>query len=165
MIVVADASPLNYFVQIGCESILPSLYQRVLIPLSVLDELRHRDATKVVADWLLDLPPWIEVRPTAASPDGALADLDPGEREAIQLAQEQGADLLLIDERRGRLEAKRRGLATTGTLGVLLAAAQKGLIDAAAAYQQLATKTNFRCGPELQQNFLQLVRDLDKDPS
>ena len=165
MIVVADTSPLNYFVQIGCESVLPSLYQRVLIPLSVLDELRHPDAPKVVAAWLLDLPAWIEVRPTAGSPDAALADLDPGEREAIQLAQEQRADLLLIDERRGRLEAKRRGLATTGTLGVLLAAGQRGLIDAAAAYQRLATKTNFRCSPELEQSFLRLVRDLGKEGS
>lgn len=165
MIVVADTSPLNYFVQIGCESVLPSLYQRVLIPPSVLDELRHPDAPKVVASWLLNLPGWIEVRPTAGSPDAALADLDPGEREAIQLAQEQRADLLLIDERRGRLEAKRRGLATTGTLGVLLAAAQKGLIDAAAAYQQLATKTNFRCSPELQSSFLQRVRALGKNRS
>jgi predicted nucleic acid-binding protein len=165
MIVVADTSPLNYFVQIGCESVLPSLYQRVLIPPSVLDELGHPDAPKVVADWLLDLPRWIEVRPTAGAPDAALAVLDPGEREAIQLAQEQRADLLLIDERRGRLEAKRRGLATTGTLGVLLAAAQKGLIDAGAAYQQLATKTNFRCSPELHQSFLQRVRALGKNRS
>lgn len=162
MIVVADTSPLSYFVQIGCERVLPSLYQRVLIPPAVLDELGHPDAPKAVADWLLDLPRWIEVRKTSASPDAALAGLDPGEREAIQLAQEQRADLLLIDERRGRLEAKRRGLPTTGTLGVLLVAAQKGLLDAAAAYQQLAAKTNFRCSPELHDSFLQRVRALGK---
>jgi hypothetical protein len=113
----------------------------------------------------LDLPPWIEVRRTAGLPDAALADLDPGERDAIQLAQEEQADLLLIDERRGRLEAKRRGLATTGTLGVLLVAAQKGLIDAAAAYQQLTTKTNFRCSLELHQGFVQRVRALEKNRS
>jgi predicted nucleic acid-binding protein len=41
------------------------------------------------------------------------------EREAIQLAEEQHADLLLIDERKGRRQAKQRGLKTTGTLGVL----------------------------------------------
>lgn len=85
--------------------------------------------------------------------------------EAIQLAQERRADLLLIDERRGRLEAKRRGLATTGTLGVLLAAGQKDLIDAAVAYQQLTIKTNFRCSPELHDTFLQRVRALGKNPS
>lgn len=163
MIVVADTSPLNYFVQIGCESVLSSLYQRVLIPPSVLEELGHAGAPKIVGEWLLDLPSWIEVRGTAAPPDAALGDLDPGEREAIQLAQEQRADLLLIDERRGRLVAKRHGLATTGTLGVLLAAAQKGLLDAAATYEQLATKTNFRCRPELQNSFLQRVRALGKN--
>jgi predicted nucleic acid-binding protein len=55
---------------------------------------------------------------------------DPGEREAIQLAEEQRADLLLSDERSGQLEAKHRGLAVTATLGVLLTAGQRGLIDA-----------------------------------
>jgi len=126
MMVVAALSPLNYFVQIGCESVLPSHYQRVLIPLSVLDELRHPDAPRAVANWLLDLPSWIEVRPTAGSPDSALADLDPGEREAIQIAQEQRADLLLIDERRGRLEARRRGLATTAHLAYFLLPPRRG---------------------------------------
>lgn len=160
MIVVADTSPLNYFLQISCESLLPSLYQRVLVPPAVLHELAHPEAPKVVAQWLLHLPDWIEVRRTAAPADAALADLDPGEREAIQLAQEQRADLLLIDERRGRMEAKRRGLATTGTLGVLLAGAQRGLIDAGAAYEQLVRKTNFRCTPELENTFLKRVREL-----
>ncbi len=82
MIVVADTSPLNYLLQISCESVLPSLYQRVLIPPSVLDELGHPDAPKVVSEWLKDVPGWIEVRRTAGSPDVALAGLDPGEREA-----------------------------------------------------------------------------------
>lgn len=160
MIVVADTSPLNYLLQIGCEAVLPSLYQRVLIPRSVLEELAHPDAPNVVSGWLKSMPGWIEVRQTVGSPDAALADLDPGERQAIQLAQEEQADVLLIDERRGRLEAKRRGLATTGTLGVLLAAAQKGLIDAVEAYRRLATDTNFRCTPQVEENFLQRVRAL-----
>lgn len=163
MIVVADTSPLNYFLQIKCESLLPSLYQRVLIPPAVLHELGHPEAPGVVGQWLSELPDWIEVRRTAAPADAALLDLDPGEREAIQLSQEQRADLLLIDERRGRLEAKRRGLATTGTLGVLLAGTQNELIDGAAAYEQLVRKTNFRCTPELESSFLKRVRDLGKN--
>jgi predicted nucleic acid-binding protein len=60
MIVVADTSPLNYFLQISCESLLPSLYQRVLVPPAVLEELAHPDAPKIVANWLLQLPGWIE---------------------------------------------------------------------------------------------------------
>jgi predicted nucleic acid-binding protein len=38
MIVVADTSPLNYFLQIKCESLLPSLHQHVLVPPAVLHE-------------------------------------------------------------------------------------------------------------------------------
>ena len=163
MIVVADTSPLNYFLQIGCESLLPSLYERVLLPPAVLGELSHPDAPKVVANWLARLPNWIEVRRTAGPPDAALADLGPGEREAIQLAQEKRADLLLIDERRGRLEAKRRGLATTGTLGVLLAGAQRGLVDATSAFEQLVAATTFRCTPELRKGFLERVRELTRN--
>ena len=59
MIVVADTSPLNYLLEIGQESVLPVLYQRVLIPQAVLDELAHLDAPKAVANWRLDLPSWI----------------------------------------------------------------------------------------------------------
>jgi predicted nucleic acid-binding protein len=160
MIVVADTSPLNYLLQINCESALPALYKRIIIPSAVLAELAHPDSPKVVSSWLLQLPEWIEVRRTASQPDPSLALLDPGEREAIQLAQEQQATLLLIDERRGRMEARRRGLATTGTLGVLLAAHQRGLVNAEVLYRQLVTTTNFRSTPELDGRFLQRVRSL-----
>lgn len=86
MIVVADTSPLNYLIQIACESLLPALYKRVLIPAAVLAELDDVGAPATVKHWLLHVPEWIEVRRTATAPHAALSFLDPGEREAIQLA-------------------------------------------------------------------------------
>ncbi len=56
-------------------------------------------------------------------------DLDLGERAAIALAETVHADLLLIDESAGRAEAKRRHLRVTGTLGVLRAGAEKGVVN------------------------------------
>ena len=56
-------------------------------------------------------------------------DLDTGERSAIALAEILHADLLLIDEAAGRAEAKRRHLRVTGTLGVLRAGAELGLVN------------------------------------
>jgi predicted nucleic acid-binding protein len=160
MIVVADTSPLNYLLQINCESALSVLYKRIIIPSAVLVELTHPGTPAVVSSWLLHLPEWIEVLRTASPPDPSLALLDPGEREAIQLAQEHHAALLLIDERRGRMEAQRRGLATTGTLGVILTAHLRGLLNAEGVYRQLLTTTNFRSTPELESRFLQRVRGL-----
>src|SRR5216683_1746049 len=45
--------------------------------------------------------------------------LDPGEAEAIVVAAELGAELLLVDQKRGRRIAIDRGLEVTGLLGVL----------------------------------------------
>ena len=56
------------------------------------------------------------------------AQLDPGESEAIALALDINADLLLIDERRGRAEANRLCIRITGLLGVLVEAKQRSLI-------------------------------------
>ncbi len=54
--------------------------------------------------------------------------MDLGERSAITLARAIHADLLLIDEAAGRAEGKRRKLRVTGTLAVLRAAAERGLV-------------------------------------
>ena len=55
--------------------------------------------------------------------------LDPGEAEAIALALEMSADLILMDERDGRSAAERAGLPVTGVLGVLLRAKNEGQIQ------------------------------------
>ncbi len=53
--------------------------------------------------------------------------MDRGEAEAIALAEELGANILLIDERAGRQVAQERGLTVVGTLSILLSAKQHGL--------------------------------------
>jgi predicted nucleic acid-binding protein len=154
MIVVADTSPLNYLIQIECDHLLPKLYERVVVNAGVMQELRHDSAPIGVRTWLRDVPSWIDVANTMAPPHDDLAFLGLGEREAIQLAEERHADLILMDERKGRLEAHRRGLATTGTLGVLLSAADLRLIDPVQAYRRLLRQTTFRTSAELEARFL-----------
>ena len=71
------------------------------------------------------------------TPDPALAELDPGEREAIALAETLRADALIIDEKMGRREAERRKLRVIGTVRVLDDAAEAGLVDLPAALPRL----------------------------
>ena len=66
-----------------------------------------------------------------------LAKKPGGERAAIALAGAIKADLLLIDDAAGRAEAARRSLRVTGTLGVLRAGAEQGLIDVPAMLARL----------------------------
>ena len=148
ILVVADTSPLNYLIQIHCQELLPTLYQRVFVPTAVIRELAHIRAPAMVRAWLSNVPEWLEIREVQTPPDVTLAGLGPGEREAIQLAQEEHADLLLIDERMGAKLAKRQGLEVTGTLGILLLAARSGLVDIDAAIKKLQA-TDFRCSPQL----------------
>jgi predicted nucleic acid-binding protein len=158
MIVVADTSPLNYLIQIDSDHILPRLYGSIVIPSAVMGELGDSRAPLAIRQWLFHVPSWLEVKLLSAAPEPALAYLGPGEREAIQLCEELKADLLLIDERDGRLEAKRRGLLTTGTLGVLLAAGELGLIDTRKAYRRLIDETSFRVSAELEARFLEQIQ-------
>lgn len=144
IVVVADTSPLNYLVQINREHILPALYERVFVPTAVFDELAHPGALAAVRLWLDSRPPWLVVRPAAPAVDPALSRLDPGEREAIQLARQEHADLLLMDEKLGVRIAREQGLEVTGTLGVVVQAARRGLIDVEQALTDLQA-TDFRC--------------------
>ena len=154
MIVVADTSPLNYLIQIQCDFVLPRLYRIVVVPVGVIEELQSPAAPTTVKSWIDCPPAWIEIRQLAASPDPELSYLGRGEREAIQLAEEHTEALLLIDERKGRSEAMRRGLYTTGILGVLLAAGEAGLVHPPDAYRRLIGETTFRTSAALEAEFL-----------
>jgi predicted nucleic acid-binding protein len=143
-IVVADTSPIRYLLQIDRIELLPRLYRKVTLPQSVLGELAHPNAPAVVQAWSNHLPEWVTVR--AAARVELAGVLDAGEAEAIALAQELRADLVLIDEREARGQALKRGLRVTGTIGVLEQAAARGWLDLPDAFRRLS-RTNFRIDP------------------
>ncbi len=149
MVVVADTSPLNYLALIECAGILPELYGRIAIPPAVLQELRHPNTPRAVALWLASRPDWLIVAQAIPPLPGSAAGLDAGECEAIALAiANQPGVLLLIDEESGREEATLRGIRTTGTLGVLDAAAERGLLELPEALDRLLA-TNFHVSSRL----------------
>ena len=77
-------------------------------------------------------------------------DLGAGESEAIVLAREVEADVLLMDERRGRNAAKRLGLTCTGLVGVLLEARRLGVLtDAESIGQALRDIAGFWISDDL----------------
>lgn len=153
MIVVADTSPINYLVLIEQVEVLSRLYDRVLIPLEVHNELRRPGTPEPVRQWAENLPRWCEVRSAASTADESLRRLDAGERDAILLAVECGADTRLMDESDGRREALRRRLRVTGTLGVLEKAAQRGWVNFSDALGKLE-RTNFRLSASIRDEFL-----------
>ena len=130
MIVVADSGPLHYLILLEQIELLRRFYGQVLVPEPVASELSAAGAPALVRDWITKPPTWVDVRPVPSDAVSTITDdLDPGERAAIALAEMVHADLLLIDEAAGRAEAKRRHLRVTGTLGVLRAGAEQGLVN------------------------------------
>ncbi len=140
ILVVSDTTPLNYLVLIGLEELLPALFDRVVIPQEVCSELMAASAQPKVKHWAENYPEWVEVW------SGSLEiefELDRGEESAIALAKEINADLVLMDEVKGRRKALREGLSITGTLGVLLMAAERGLVDLNIALDKLEGTSAF----------------------
>jgi predicted nucleic acid-binding protein len=118
MMVVADSGPLRYLVLISEIQLLPQLDGSIIIPTSVVGELTQMATPPSVRIWMDPLPEWVTVK----SPQKPLpvfpTVLGPGEQEAIALAEELVADVLLVDDEAARLEAKRRNIPVQGTLGI-----------------------------------------------
>jgi predicted nucleic acid-binding protein len=153
MIVVADTSPLNYLVLIDEIDLLPALFERVLLPQAVFQELKHPKTSSKVSQWVARLPPWLEVRAATSVASDELMRLDPGEREAIQLALELGISTVLLDEADGRQLAEKLHLEVRGTLGILERGAKLGKVNFHDALSKLE-QTNFRISPAVRSAFL-----------
>ncbi|NET39006.1 MAG: DUF3368 domain-containing protein [Cyanothece sp. SIO1E1] len=132
MIIISDTSVLTNLAAIDHLKLLPQLYNRVSIPEAVYRELTDIDPP-VPGTLEVQTASWLEVRQVVNREVVERLQnevkLDPGESEAIALALELDADLLLIDERRGRAEADRLGVKITGLLGILVEAKRKNLIN------------------------------------
>ncbi len=96
----------------------------MIVPIAVREELMQSHAL---------LPDWLEVRDVVdlAAAKRLTLMVDAGEAEAIELAKELHADLLLIDERKGRRLAVAEGVSVIGLLGVVVLAKRRGLIPSA----------------------------------
>ena len=138
-IIVSDTSCLILLDKLGRISLLKSLYGKITV-------------TKIVADEFGKvLPEFVEIEnPENKNYQKILQSfLDPGEASAMALALEKEECLLIIDEFKGRREARQLGLNYTGTLGILIVAKEKGLIKSVTEIIKEIGKTDFRIGEKL----------------
>jgi uncharacterized protein len=122
MTIVSDSSPLIGLNQIAQLDLLPALFGDVMIPPAVADETARSVGTHA----------WLGVQPLTHDMPAAVREstLGLGERKAIALAIERGADFLIVDDRSARLLAASLGLTIRGTAGVLVMAKEAGLLNA-----------------------------------
>ena len=126
--VVSNNSPLVGLLGINLLSLLRDLYTEVWIPRKVEKEFLRKDP--VVRREALENAPWIKTVDLTDPRTAAVhAELDDGEAEALALADEYDARLILLDEKRGRQKAKQIGLTAMGIVGILQEAKEEGLID------------------------------------
>lgn len=155
MVVVANAGPLISLARIEQFALLHQLYTTVLIPIAVYAEVAesegNRPGTEVLraADWVQV----VEVQDRTAV-ELLRERLDQGESEAIVLALERQADVLIIDELRGRRVAQGQGVKHIGTIGTLVVAKRQGLIEAVTPLLNALILAGFRMDKRLYQTAL-----------
>ena len=161
MQVVSNTSPLRYMIAVGQSNLIQSLFGHILIPRAVEAELTHPSAPAVVRQWMAQRPPWIDVRDLVAPPELALLQhLDAGEAEAIQLAVNLKADLLIMDERSGRVIATTRHITVVGILGILLESYRRGAVHSPADIVSQLQTEGFRISRRLLQQFQEQAASL-----
>lgn len=162
MIVVASTSPIYYLVLIGEIDVFPQLFGKAIAPQAVWDELNAEGVPVQLQNWIAQPPAWLEIQSVANEPDAELERLYPGEQEAIVLAEQLGADLLVLDENVARQIAVARGFKVTSLLGLLDEAATQGFIDLPTAVERLQ-RTTFRASPSLLKSLLERHPEINSE--
>ena len=161
-VVIADSSVFIHLANIGKMVLLRELYQEVLIPPAVWEEVvvagkgrPGETGLRLAIDekWISIASPAPDISLPANAPP-----LHPGETEAIHLAMSNPGSLLVMDEAAGRTLSKQLGLQVIGIVGLLVLAKQRGLIpNLANELQRLRVVGGFRLSSELTQHALRIV--------
>jgi predicted nucleic acid-binding protein len=129
VIVVSNTSPLIVLAKIHRLDLLRVLHAQILIPEAVLEEVRAKPGPETdevqssVGRFLVTMP--VNSKIMKVVPD----TLGIGERSAIARALSLQADLIILDDQEARGIATDRGLKVTGTLGILVEAHSRGIIQ------------------------------------
>jgi hypothetical protein len=162
MTIVCNTSPISNLAVIGQLSLLQQVYDEIAIPQAVANEIAKVAAIYSQAASIPSLN-WIIIK---AISDRTTVQrlcsrkLDAGESEAIALALELNAELLIIDEQLGREVAVNEGLNITGLLGVLLEAKNKGIISRIKPIMDdLIIQARFRISSQLYTEVVRLANE------
>ncbi|MEQ8705447.1 MAG: DUF3368 domain-containing protein [Phaeodactylibacter sp.] len=159
MIVVSDTSAITNLIQIDHLWLLREVYQNIIIPQAVYDELVSDTKNKVIIESLS----WIKIKEVKENDitRNLKEVLDPGESEAITLALKLDADFIIIDEKKGRKIAEDYGLRKIGLVGILVESKRKGLIkEVRNLLEQLIEKANFFVSEKLYKDVLFQLNEL-----
>ncbi|HOT93223.1 MAG TPA: DUF3368 domain-containing protein [Anaerolineae bacterium] len=165
--VVSNAGPLIALAKLNLLYLLKQLYGRVYFSRAVYEEtvvegLRQGLEDAHTLQLFLTQARW-EATQVNVPDELASLHLDQGERESLALALAEDA-LFLIDEERGREEARRRNITVRGTLGVLVQAYRRGLITSDQLrfyFSQIEKRTDIWINPSLCRRLLKEVLDVE----
>jgi predicted nucleic acid-binding protein len=146
MITVANTTPLRYLIEIEAAHILESLFGQIIIPEKVAEELQRPKTPPSVKAWMQNRPAWLEVRSANTSLFTPQRKIHEGERQAIALAIELQANVILIDDYDALKEAHRLKLSTLPLFSILEQAAQNALLDLLEAVRKMR-HTSFHMPP------------------
>jgi predicted nucleic acid-binding protein len=124
--IVADSGPLISFAVIGRLDILESIYNDIVIPPAVWQELEKHIVDLAIPEVSRYKNNIVPVSPAIVP----IEDLGPGETEAILLFEQLHAHRLLIEDSEARLAAETRGIPCIGSIGVLINAKKKAIVPA-----------------------------------
>ena len=157
-LVVTDTGPLIALARSGYLRFLSLLFDEIIIPETVKQELcldQDMPGVSMLREVLHDNSAFRVL--SASSMDMELAKLlDPGEAEAISLASEKQG-ILLIDERKGRNVAFKRGIPVVGTGRILVAAKQRGFLDSVEQALKKLRRSGYRLSNSLCQELVRLA--------
>jgi predicted nucleic acid-binding protein len=157
---VINASPVILLAKVGVIQLVPQLVQTLAIPQPVVTEILGYRKKDAAAKWLEESgkqfirPPVLEIKQLSSSGIGS------GERAVISFATANSGFIAVLDDFEARVIARRLGISTLGTVGVVLRLKRAGLISAAKPHLQQIRKVGGYMSDELFHEALRQVGEI-----